>query len=183
MNEKGGDPPSAAVPGEGPLDPAAMYEAEADYVWNALRRLGVPERDRDDVCHDVFIAAFRRLDGYERSRPLRPWLFGFCLRTAARYRERARHRREVPGELPDAADPRAGAEDVVALSEKQRLVERALEGIELDRRGVFILHDIDGQGMPEIALALGLRLNTAYSRLRLARAEFTTALRRLQGAT
>jgi RNA polymerase sigma-70 factor (ECF subfamily) len=40
------------------------------------------------------------------------------------------------------------------------------------------LHEIDGCAMPEIALALALPLNTAYSRLRLAREQFHAAVRR-----
>jgi RNA polymerase sigma-70 factor, ECF subfamily len=35
--------------------------------------------------------------------------------------------------------------------------------------------------MPDIAAALGVPLNTAYSRLRLARADFAAAVARLQG--
>ena len=36
------------------------------------------------------------------------------------------------------------------------------------------------QGRPEIAETLGINVNTAYSRLRLAREEFTKAARRLR---
>ena len=43
------------------------------------------------------------------------------------------------------------------------------------------MHDIDGHVMPDIAAALGVPLNTAYSRLRLARADFAAAVKRLQG--
>ena len=43
------------------------------------------------------------------------------------------------------------------------------------------MHDIDGHVMPDIAAALGVPLNTAYSRLRLARADFAAAVQRVQG--
>ena len=39
--------------------------------------------------------------------------------------------------------------------------------------------DIDGAAVPEIARALGIGLNTAYSRLRLAREDFRDAVVRL----
>src|SRR2546425_583543 len=38
--------------------------------------------------------------------------------------------------------------------------------------------DLDGQKMPEIADALDIPLNTAYSRLRLARAQFAATVKR-----
>jgi RNA polymerase sigma-70 factor (ECF subfamily) len=42
------------------------------------------------------------------------------------------------------------------------------------------MHDLEGFAMPEIAHALGIPLNTGYSRLRLAREELADAVRRLR---
>jgi RNA polymerase sigma-70 factor (ECF subfamily) len=58
------------------------------------------------------------------------------------------------------------------------LARAALNRLELGRRAVFILHELDDQPMPEVAKALGIPLNTAYSRLRLAREHFASALQR-----
>jgi RNA polymerase sigma-70 factor (ECF subfamily) len=43
------------------------------------------------------------------------------------------------------------------------------------------MHDLEEYTMPEIAHVLGVPLNTAYSRLRLARADFRRALSDPQG--
>ena len=48
----------------------------------------------------------------------------------------------------------------------------------LAHRAVLILHDMDEASVPEIAVALGIGLNTAYSRLRLGRDAFRLALGR-----
>lgn len=40
------------------------------------------------------------------------------------------------------------------------------------------MHDVDGHDVPEIATLLSIPLNTAYSRLRLARADFRAAVER-----
>jgi len=158
-----------------------VYAAELGYVWSTLRRLGVQERDLEDVCHDVFVVVFRNLAVYDARRPIRPWLFGISFRVASDYRRSARHRREVPGTTREVACSSPPADEVMVRHERQRLVLRALEALELDRRAVFVMHDIDGHVMPDIAAALGIPLNTAYSRLRLARADFATAVRRAQG--
>ena len=56
---------------------------------------------------------------------------------------------------------------------------RALDRVDIGRRAVFILADLEGRAVPEIATELGIPLNTAYSRLRLAREEFAAAALRL----
>ncbi len=163
--------------GATPVDFRAVYAAEFGYVWNTLRRLGVQARDLEDLCHDVFVVVFRNLDAYDARRPMRPWLFGIAFRVASDYRRSARHRREVPREPTDVPSPSPAADDLVMRRERQHLVVRALEALERGRRAVFVMHDIDGHVMPDIAAALGIPLNTAYSRLRLARADFAAAVR------
>jgi len=58
-------------------------------------------------------------------------------------------------------------------------VVRALESLALDKRAVFVLYEIDGEEMSEVARTLEIPVNTAYSRLRGARAEFAAAVKRL----
>ncbi len=155
-----------------------VYEAEFDYVWRTLRRLGVPERDLEDVSHDVFVAFYRARDSYDRTRPLRPWLFGIAFRVASDFRRRAQHRYEVPSEPREVPDGAPDAAEQLQASENRALVLRGLQALDLDRRAVFVMHDLDGHSMPEIAAVLAVPLNTLYSRLRLARSEFAAAVKR-----
>jgi RNA polymerase sigma-70 factor, ECF subfamily len=169
-----------------PPPPAApvfrvVFEMESSYVYNTLRRLGVRERDLEDLTHEVFVVVHRRLSEYDPRRSLRPWLFGIAFRVASEHRRLAHHRREVAGE-PDqeAVDGAQLADERIASEQDRRLCLEALDDLELDRRAVLVLHDIDGLTMPEIARALSIPLNTAYSRLRLAREQFRGAVRRLR---
>jgi RNA polymerase sigma-70 factor (ECF subfamily) len=163
------------------LDLAAVFEAEFDYVWLSLRRLGIPSKDLQDLTHDVFVAVHRHRAEYDPSRPLRPWLFGFAARVAWGHRRRARFRREhLPDRTPDAVDPAPLADAVVEQRRAQDLLQRGIEALDDGRRAVLILHDLDGFAMPVIAATLGLPLNTAYSRLRLAREQLAAAVRRIE---
>jgi RNA polymerase sigma-70 factor (ECF subfamily) len=132
--------------------------------------------------HDVFLKIHQRSADYDSSRPVRPWLFGFAHRVAADYRRLARHRVEVPHAHGDIADAGRPVDERIEAHEEGMLVTEALESVDLDRRAVFILHDLDEVPVPEIAEALGIPLNTAYSRLRLARGEFAAAAKRLRRA-
>lgn len=158
-----------------------LYASEIDFVWASLRRLGVPAAFVEDVAHEVFITAWTKFADYDPARRIRPWLFGIATRHASDFRERAWLRREVAHSAPDAIDAAPSPEARAHESAARRLVLRALESMPLDRRAVFILHELEGQPIPEVAVALELPLNTAYSRLRLARRDFRVVLELIVG--
>lgn len=160
-----------------------IYEAEVAFVWNRLQRLGVPARDLEDKVHDVFLVAHRRCASFDASRPIRPWLAGISVRVALDHRRLARHRREVSQDDVEGIDERdGGPESVLQQKEARSLVLAALDELPADQRAVFVLKELDGFSMPEIAAILEAPLNTLYSRLRLARERFCAAVRRRSGA-
>jgi RNA polymerase sigma-70 factor (ECF subfamily) len=163
-------------------DLGAIFEEHFDYLWNRLRRLGVREADLEDLVHEVFIKVHARLAEYDRTRPIRPWLFGFAFRVAADHRRLARHRVEVLGTSMEASDPARPADARLEAREERAFVGAALDCVELDRRAVLIMHDIDEVPIPAIARELGIPVSTAYSRLRLAREDLTAAVIRLRKA-
>ena len=156
-----------------------LFAEHCDYVWNALRRLGVRHADLEDLTHDTFVAVYKQWSGYDAKRPLRPWLFGFALRVASDHRRLARHRFEVGASDDDPRDEAPNAADVLLQKELEALAHAALATLDLNRRAVFILHELDGSAVPEIAAAFEIPVATAYSRLRLAREDFAAAVKRL----
>jgi RNA polymerase sigma-70 factor (ECF subfamily) len=160
-----------------------LYADELRYIWSSLQRLGVPPRDLEDVAHETLLSVYRRLADYDETRPLRPWLFGFLYRTAADYRKRMHRRHEVgvdEGELDEIPDHAPSAEQELAQDQARALVANALRSMPIERSAVFVMMDIDGQSAPEVVDALGIPLNTVYSRIRVAREEFASTVRRLQ---
>jgi len=158
----------------------AVFQREFDYVWASLRRLGVHDRDAEDVAQDVFVHVYRRLDDYDPTRPLRPWLFAFAFRCASDWRRLARHRVEAHDDLDRRPGQALPADAIVERAQERALVLQALEQVDLERRGVFILFELDQVPMKDVADSLGIPLFTAYSRLRVAREEFAAAVRRIR---
>ncbi|WP_266214977.1 RNA polymerase sigma factor [Paraliomyxa miuraensis] len=152
---------------------AALYRAHAGFVWRAVRRMGIPDAAAEDVVQEVFLVARRRLPDYEGRGAPTSWLYAIARGVTANYRRgqaRAERRlRVVSGPRP-AAVP--SPEDEVGRADAVALVERFLADLDPDQREVFVLVDIEGQSGPEVAHALELNLNVAYSRLRLARQKF-----------
>ena len=163
-----------------PPDFPTLYRCEFSYVWKTLRRLGVPARDLEDLAHDVFVVVHRHIADYDPARPVRPWLFGIAFRVVADFRRAARNRCEIPSDVGDAVDAAPSADAQLQESEARAVLMNALDGLDMDRRAVFVMHELDGMAAPEIALALAVPLNTVYSRLRLARADVAASIRRFR---
>ena len=170
-----------------PPDFPTLYRSEFAYVWKTLRRLGAPARDMEDLAHDLFVVVHRHLAEYDPRRPLRPWLFGIAVRVLSDYRRTFRNSRELldrgpAGQASEAIDGAPPPDERLADAQARALLMSALDELPLERRAVLVMHDLDGVAVPEIAAALEIPLNTAYSRLRLARADLAAAVRRPRAA-
>jgi RNA polymerase sigma-70 factor (ECF subfamily) len=168
------------LPPSAPSSFRPLFEQEFTYVWNVLRRLGIPDRDLEDLTQQVFLQVHGQLATYDSTRPVRPWLFAFAFNAASNHKSLARHRIELCIVAPELADPAPGADEQLITRQDLELAELALTRVSLERRAVLLLHEIEGHSIPDIARALTIPLNTAYSRLRLARREYELCLRRLR---
>ena len=188
-----GEPPAPAAADAravGSLSFERVYRREFAFVWRTLRYLGVPEAAVEDVAQEVFIVVHERREVYDpRAGSLRAWIFGIARRSALRYHRTARrkgarrHAAEAAansglGLLREREDPGADPEQRLARRQAAAIVERFLESLSPARREVFTLHELEGLSAPAIAELLGVKLNTVYSRLRRARAQFRDAVAR-----
>ncbi len=162
-------PPSTAS------SPRALFETHFGFVWRNLRRLGLSESAADDATQDVFLVVHRRFSSFDPEwSSVETWLFGILLRVAKTHRrsrfryerwlDRSRSSEEVPSVAPGRS-PEADSE----LREKVLVLERLLADLPDRERDLFVMVDLEQISVPEAANALGVNLNTAYSRLRQAR--------------
>jgi RNA polymerase sigma-70 factor (ECF subfamily) len=152
-----------------------LYTAHVAFVWRVLRTLGVPAEQIEDAVQDVFVVVHRRLAEFEGRAAITTWLFAIARRVAGSYRRRAGSARteELTADPVGAADPFADA----SRAEAAATVVAILQTMDEDKRVVFALVELEQLSVPEVARMLDLNLNTAYSRLRLARAAFEQAVK------
>lgn len=166
-------PPQQPTRDEECLD---AFQRELDYIYRSLRRLGTPMSELDDLAQEVFLALQQNWGEYDRTRPLRPYLFGIAFRiSAASQRKR---RREVAFGIVEPDDLGPNPDEALQTKQMRGQVLAALEQIPLKRRAILVMHDLDDVAVRDIAGALSLPLFTVYSRLRKARKELEAALRR-----
>jgi RNA polymerase sigma-70 factor (ECF subfamily) len=175
--ESGAEPTLSTVPTF-----ASIYKQYFDFVWSSARHLGASADAIDDVVQDSFIVIHSRLATLQNPGALRSWIYGVVRRTVSDFR-RARRTR-------DAASARLGAElrsnrplqpsplEMAEISSEMDLLESVLTEIDETKREVFVMVEVLEMTVPEVVQALDIPLNTAYSRLRLARKLFEEALAR-----
>jgi RNA polymerase sigma-70 factor (ECF subfamily) len=155
---------------------AELYEAHSGFVWRVVRRFGIEEAAAEDIVHEVFIVARRKLPAFEGRSSFATWLYGIARGVCANERRsRARSKRRL--ELVPPPDPAASPEDAMRSEDTRVLIRVFLDALPEAQRRVFELADIEGCSGPEIAVMLDAPLNSVYSRLRLARKRFHAFLR------
>ena len=156
-----------------------VYREHFAFVWRAAKRLGVSDGSLDDVVQEVFVVVHRRLGGFEGRSSLKTWLFGIALRVVRDHRRAVRRRPVEPAVDVDTLETNAnGPAENAERAEAVRVLHTLLDQLADERREIFVMADLEQMTMPEIAETLGLNVNTAYARLRLARQEFEDALAR-----
>jgi RNA polymerase sigma factor (sigma-70 family) len=159
---------------------AGTFEAEFDFVFRTLRRLGARPAEAEDLAQDVFVVMWRRWADFQADRPLRPWLSGIAHHLALDH-FRKHSRSEVPLGGTEPRDDAPGPEEQAASARERALVLRALAGLSEHHRGILVRHYLEGQSIREIAAESSLRFFTASARLRRARLRFARALELLRG--
>ena len=168
--------PPAAAP---TLESACLdaFERELDYLFETIRRLGARPSEIEDLVQDVFVVLHRNWPTLDTTRSLRPYLFGVAFRIVCAHRRR--QAREIPCPGLDSEDRGGSPEFLLQSKESVGLLMAALERVHLPRRAVLVMHDLDGVPIADVARSLSITRFGAYARLRKARGELATAVRRL----
>jgi RNA polymerase sigma-70 factor (ECF subfamily) len=155
-----------------------LFTQQVDFVWRVLRRYGVPERDLEDACQEVFLIVHRKLPEFEQRSSLRTWIYAIAARVAMVSRRKAYFRRELlePETPEQSAEPEQ--EDAASQNKTLSQIERALGELDADKREAFVLYELEGMNVAEVALAMGVPENTALYRLHRAREELAAKLKR-----
>jgi RNA polymerase sigma-70 factor (ECF subfamily) len=168
---------------ERPANAGEVYRSHANFVWVTLQRMGVRESDREDVFQDVFIVVHQRLHTYDPAVKLGAWLFGICLRVVSNYRRNAWRRVETgqDGTLEARAQPPETAhnpDDNLAEREARARLQAILDEMDVEKRAVIVMFEIEELACDEIASILGVPVGTVYSRIHAAHAQFEKVLAR-----
>jgi RNA polymerase sigma-70 factor (ECF subfamily) len=155
-----------------------LFERHEPSVRRYLARLGLGPSDADDLVQATFLEVVQAAGRFDLERPVRSWLLGIATilvrrrrRTVRRYAARlaawsgiAKGRR-VP--TPD---------EVFDGDEAFQRFQRAFDRLSPKKREAFVLVTLEGLSGEEAAAALGIPVNTVWTRLHHARQDLRAAL-------
>ncbi len=162
--------------GEPPAEPATfedLYAEHAAAVRVVLWARGVKgEHERDEVAQEVWIDVHQGLADYNPTQAReRAWIVGIA-RNAARDWHRTRRRRPEPSSLTDQEppDPREATIEMDRAEHRAALLAYLCRVLpNEDQREAFVLHEVVGLTVAEVAEETGCRVWTAQWRLKMAR--------------
>ena len=159
-------------------DSAAFEELVARYdrkVFRIAYHILHNQDDAQDLVQETFIKVFQNLGQFRADSKFSTWLYRIVVNQSL-MELRKQHRKtptaidlsidgDEEGQLPiDISDWRPNPEEQYKESELRDLLTRLLMDLRPALRVVFIMHDIEGQPLREIADALDLTISAVKTR-------------------
>lgn len=149
-----------------PVSFADAFRAEFPVLHRYLRRR-VGAAAADDLAAETFAVAYARWETFDRSRPLRPWLYGIASNLMQHHWRSERRKLRAyarTGVDPVTEDP-DDALGRLDASDQRRQLAAALAELRGEDRELLLLHSWAELTDAELAAALSLPLGTVKSRL------------------
>ncbi|MFI5362529.1 MAG: RNA polymerase sigma factor [Elusimicrobiota bacterium] len=137
-------------------------------VYSFLLRFVGDAADAEDLAQETFLKAFRSLESYDQSRPLRSWLFAIAHHAALdflRARKPAALSLDHEDDPIDPADAADGPEKLAEIALDGALVEKLIAALPPLYREVLLLRHLQDLSVAEVAAALAVPEGTVKIRL------------------
>lgn len=148
-------------------------------VYNFAYRLCGNYDDASDIASEAFIRVFNALPGFRGDSSFITWIFRITTNVYLDAKKKQKNRPvQSLNEIVDLEessvtvqieDPSPTPQVAMELSEKTRLLQKAIESLPDYQRAMIVMYHTEGQSYEEIAEALELPIGTVKSRLNRAR--------------
>jgi RNA polymerase sigma-70 factor, ECF subfamily len=164
----------------------ALVQHHNRRLFRVARGIVRDDAEAEDIVQETYVRAFTNLDAFRGDSRLGTWLTRIAINEALGRLRRRRPRAElaeleaagadaarvIPFPSPPPADPEAEA----GRAEVRRLLEQCIDALPAPLRLVVILRDVEGLSTEATAAALGIRPETAKTRLHRGRRRMRAAL-------
>jgi len=137
----------------------ALFDRYRQPIWAFFRRRVTDPADAEELAQETFLAVLKASRRYEPRASFRSYLFGIAFNLLSASRRKTQRRGDVS--TPDL-DGLAGASSDPATV---LWVRQALFALDPKDREIVMLREYDALDYTEIALVMGVPVNTVRSRL------------------
>ncbi len=139
-----------------------LVESYQDVLYGAAWLMTRDAALADDMVQEAFLSAWQGIRGFQRGRPIKPWLVRILVNKVLSYRRRV----PVPAVQLDKVLNERGADPVfVQDTDDQDQIGRALSALPEEYRQTVVLRYFSGLSLAEISAAEGCPEGTVKSRL------------------
>jgi RNA polymerase sigma-70 factor (ECF subfamily) len=157
-------------------------------LYRVARGMGVDNDGCDDVLQQTYIQAYLKLHQFKGNSAFSTWLVRILINECLMDRRKARLAVARSGELIEQAErdelekrPDDNPETMLMQHELRSLIERAISTLPVEYRSVYVMKEIEGMPVREIAEALQLTEVNVKVRLLRARTRLRNQLRKYLG--
>ncbi len=152
-----------------------LVERYQSLLLGVCSRMLGHRHDAEDVVQETFVRALRSIGGFERGKPLRPWLIGIAVNRCRTWKSRQRLPVGGPALLEAHPDRHPAIQDPDDLA---GALQNALGRLRPEYRAVFVLYHEQGLSYDEIAVSVARPVGTVKTWLHRARAQLAADLTR-----
>jgi RNA polymerase sigma-70 factor (ECF subfamily) len=128
-----------------------LYEREKRRVHARLYRVFGSNRHIEDVIQESFLQVFRSLGSFRGESSLATWIDRCAVRAAFAYLAKGKKRGAELELVPDLPSNDPSAERIALARDATRRLYAVLDRLDPRQRLAFVLHEIEGHSLAEVA--------------------------------
>ena len=156
-------------------------------LFGVIYNMTSNKEDTADILQDVFVKAFRSLDGFKGGSQFYTWLYRIAVNTTLNFLNKRKQKNAMSLEAWNTEDDKIAdfllndhkgekGDKATLLKELQEKLNEALQKLSTTHRAVVVLFEIDGMSHSEIAEILHCSEGTVRSRLHYAKEQLKQLL-------
>jgi RNA polymerase sigma-70 factor (ECF subfamily) len=150
-----------------------LYARHVNPVYRLVARILGPAGDVEDAVQEIFVQVHRSLDRFRGDSLFATWLHRIAVNVTTS-QLRGRLREPLEAALRER-DPDPGPGDRLEAREEVLALYRVLDALPEHNRIAFVLYELEGMPLEQLAATTSVPLQTAAARLRRARVAIARA--------